>query len=370
MAFAILRTAKLKSFGEIGGSLSHNYRTRFTANADQSRSHQNEHDVSESADAMQMIKNRLPEKLRKNGVLCIEHLITASPDWIGWNNKNAEAEFFEQSKKWLIDRYGSENVITTSIHRDETTPHLIAYVVPMDTTGRLNARKWLGGRKLMSDMQTDFANQVNHLGLKRGVENSKAEHTTIKEFYSEINQQVKPKLPEIELTRLETQPDSPFLDGKKAHGERVIDAVYDHIAPQFENYEKQIGAEFSALNAQLSNEKNKNKKLEKQCISLINSMNQMKELVENYDREFEPFIDLKRKSEQKYEELKQTAVNEHERILQKEIDSMTMTITPKSDFEKQIDHALKNMSQPRPQLDQVQQPEKKKDKGNDFDFSM
>ena len=214
MSFAILRTAKLKSFGELGGSLSHNYRTRFTANADQSRSHQNEHDVSRSADAMQMIKNRLPEKLRKNGVLCIEHLITASPDWVGWNDKNAESEFFEKSRKWLADRYGSENVITTSIHRDETTPHLIAYVVPLDDTGRLNARKWLGGRKLMSEMQSAFADQVKDLGLERGIEGSKATHEKVSDFYAKIN---RPK-DEVALKRWAEMdlPDTAFMESKKS----------------------------------------------------------------------------------------------------------------------------------------------------------
>jgi hypothetical protein len=31
-------------------------------------------------------------------------------------------------------------------------------------------------------MQTDFHNEVKHLGLERGLEGSKAEHTTIKDF--------------------------------------------------------------------------------------------------------------------------------------------------------------------------------------------
>lgn len=369
MSFVILRTAKLKSAGSIGASLGHNYRIMDTPNADESLTHLNEHECS-LEQVKQNIQNRLPENVRSNGVRVVEYLITASPDWQGWNT-DAESEFFTQAKKWLREKHGAENVVGLSIHRDETTPHLVAYVVPIDPKGALNARYFLGGRKLLSDMQTDFANRVHHIGLERGIEGSRAKHTKIKEHYAEIQKPIKKALPEIQLTRLEKQPDSPFFDGKKAHGERVIDAVYDHIAPQFENYEKQIGADFAALSAQLSNEKNKNKKLEKQCISLINSMNQMKELVENYDREFEPFIDLKRKSEQKYEELKQTAVNEHERILQKEIDSMTMTITPKSDFEKRMDDALKNMHQQQTQvLDQVQQPEKRKAKGNDFDFSM
>ena len=61
-------------------------------------------------------------------------------------------------------------MVAVSIHRDETTPHLIAYVVPLDeATGKLNAKKWLGGRAKMSQMQSDFADQVRSLGLeKRG----------------------------------------------------------------------------------------------------------------------------------------------------------------------------------------------------------
>ena len=47
---------------------------------------------------------------------------------------------FDKAKKWLKDKHGSENVVGLSIHRDETTPHLVAYVVPIDEKGNLNAR--------------------------------------------------------------------------------------------------------------------------------------------------------------------------------------------------------------------------------------
>lgn len=236
MSFAILRTAKLKSFGEIGGSLSHNYRTRFTANADKSRSHQNEHDKYSANSAMSAIKNRLPEKLRKNGVLCIEHLITASPEWIGWGT-DQEKQFFEQARKWLAMRYGSENVITTTIHRDETTPHLIAYVVPMDDTGRLNARKWLGGRKLMSDMQTAFADQVKELGLERGIEGSRAEHTTIKQFYADIQAPLeKADIQRYSIPRFTGElPPSKIFEKNETYAQKVIDVIYDDVNKQVRN---------------------------------------------------------------------------------------------------------------------------------------
>lgn len=90
MDFAILRVEKLKTFGNIAASLMHNYRLRPTPNADPARLGDNEHDLKTAQQVMNGIKNRLPEKTRKNAVLAIEYLITASPDWHGWKWTNKE----------------------------------------------------------------------------------------------------------------------------------------------------------------------------------------------------------------------------------------------------------------------------------------
>lgn len=228
MAFAILRTEKLKTMGEIGGSLAHTFRTRETANADPLRKRQNEHSLDSPDAVKDAINARLPEKLRKNGVLCVEHLITASPDWNGWGT-DQEKQFFDQSKKWLEDKYGKQNVVATSIHRDETTPHLVAYVVPLDpNTGRLNARKWLGGRAVLSQMQTDFANHVKNLGLERGIEGSKAEHTTIKDYYAKVNQ------PTSKVKGVD-RPKAKVFETTTQYGERVVKDVLEQIKPQWES---------------------------------------------------------------------------------------------------------------------------------------
>ena len=51
-AYAILRTAKLKTLGNVGGSLAHSYRTRETSNADPSRADQNEHSHATPGEVM------------------------------------------------------------------------------------------------------------------------------------------------------------------------------------------------------------------------------------------------------------------------------------------------------------------------------
>ena len=225
MSFAILRTAKLKSFGEIGGSLSHNYRDRPTPNANPQQTHNNEHSLSSADLVMTAIKNKLPEKRRKDAVLCVEYLITASPDWIGWN-KLDEQKYFNDAKKWLENKHGEDNVIAITIHRDESTPHMIAYVVPL-VDGKLNAKKFLGGRQKLSDMQTDFARSVGEpLGLVRGLEGSKAEHQTIKQYYSNINTAVKIS-PDIVLD----VPEKRLLESKENYENRVFEVLDQAVSP-------------------------------------------------------------------------------------------------------------------------------------------
>ena len=225
MSFAILRTAKLKSFGEIGGSLSHNYRDRPTPNANPQQTPQNEHSLKNAELVMSAIKDKLPEKRRKDAVLCVEYLITASPDWVSWH-KSDEQKYFDDAKKWLENKHGKDNVIAITIHRDESTPHMIAYVVPL-VDGKLNAKKFLGGRQKLSDMQTDFAKSVGEpLGLVRGLEGSKAEHQTIKQYYSNINTAVKIS-PDIVLD----VPEKRLLESKENYENRVFEVLDQAVSP-------------------------------------------------------------------------------------------------------------------------------------------
>ncbi|WP_180056180.1 MobV family relaxase [Acinetobacter sp. YH12142] len=223
--YVILRHAKLKSFGEIGGSLDHTYRLIDTPNADLNRADLNEHDYKKKTEVVAAIKNRIDQRVkeRPGNVLCVEYLITASPDWSGWGNKETETEFFEIQKKRLIEKWGVNNVISTHIHRDETTPHLIAYIVPFDEEKQvLNCKKWLDGRKLLHEEQTEAAEIVKHLGLSRGIKHSKAEHRTIKQHYEIINQ-----INEINefSPNIDNLPPVKSFESRENYAKRVLEAV-------------------------------------------------------------------------------------------------------------------------------------------------
>jgi hypothetical protein len=181
-----MRTAKLKTPGNIVASIEHTFRERDTPNADRSRTHLNEHHgPSNTADLLAKLNEMIPERRRKDAVLCVEHFFSASPEWWQRASRHDQAEFFRRAEGWLHDTYGRENVAYFGTQMDERTPHAVAYVVPL-RDGKLNAKSWLGGKERLQALQTSFAESVKDLGLQRGVEGSKAKHERVQRFYGEL----------------------------------------------------------------------------------------------------------------------------------------------------------------------------------------
>jgi hypothetical protein len=193
MAYAIMRAKKLASMGSVAASMQHCYRERDTHNADQERTPDNQHLVARSTDeAMGRLRNLLPEKRRKDAVLAVEYVMTASPEWFDKATPEQQQAFFQQSLQWLADKYGSDRIVTASIHRDEATPHLSAFVVPLTQDKRLSAKEFIGSRDKMRADQTSYASCVAALGLERGIEGSKATHQSIQQHYAAIERGAKP----------------------------------------------------------------------------------------------------------------------------------------------------------------------------------
>ena len=193
MAYAIMRAKKLTNMGSVAASMQHCYRERETHNADQERTPDNQHLGAKSTDeAMGKLRALLPEKRRKDAVLAVEYVMTTSPEWFDKATPEQEKAFFQRSLQWLADKYGADRIVTASIHRDEATPHLSAFVVPLTQDKRLSAKEFIGSRDKMRADQTSYASCVADLGLERGIEGSKATHQTIQQHYAAIERGAKP----------------------------------------------------------------------------------------------------------------------------------------------------------------------------------
>ena len=246
-SFAILRVSKLKSTASISRLLKHCTREAETPNADPELTHLNtfEQGPKTAREASHLVRELLPEKVRKNGVLAIDYVITASPEKLASMSRGQQDAYFAAALRWIKEKHGSQNVVSAVVHRDEKSPHMHALVVPIDPAGKLNCRHFLGGAKALSDMQSDFANSVREFGLERGIKGSKAQHRTLKEYYASVNSPG-PVVPKI------TAPE-PTVSARlnpKEYGTQVVAAVLKQVAPSW-NQAVAKGKELELVRAKL-----------------------------------------------------------------------------------------------------------------------
>lgn len=240
---AILRVVKLKSFGNVGGSEAHTARLQETSNADPQKT--NIRLIGDNDQPLEQIvklkiKSCTKYKPRKNAVLCSEMFLSASPEYFRphdpslageWDEQRMK-DFAEASKNWLLDNYG-DKCVRAELHLDEATPHIHAYIVPVnDKTKQLSHNEMFGGsakecRIKLSKLQDSYAAALAPLGIERGVKGSKATHTKVKEYYQAVNSQPLT----LELERLEPrlgESTQQFYDRLKA--DPVIQALDHQLA--------------------------------------------------------------------------------------------------------------------------------------------
>lgn len=197
----------------------HMNRTRPTPNADETARHRNGTYTpaagwvrwSEQAprNLGEQLNERLADfearggKLRKDSVLAVELMLSASPEWFQQASREQAQEWLRRNVEWIEDTFGRDNVLQVALHLDETTPHLHAFLVPevemVETRGRksrastpvakapkpaLAASRWLDGRAKLGELQDRYAAAMEPLGLERGLTGSKAKHRTIRSYYA------------------------------------------------------------------------------------------------------------------------------------------------------------------------------------------
>jgi hypothetical protein len=196
MAYGICRIQKIKSWGELAGSGQHTTRERETLNADPELDNIRVIGEPNDPDLASMVRDKIGEQtIRKNAVLAVEILLSASPEYFRPDDPSSAGVYEQQqldawtekSVDWLKEQY-QDRVVRAELHLDESTPHIHAYLVPLDDKEKLNCRALFGGtRHTLSKLQDSYAEAVEPLGLERGIKGSQATYTAVKQYYSDVN---------------------------------------------------------------------------------------------------------------------------------------------------------------------------------------
>jgi hypothetical protein len=164
-------------------------------------------DVDQAVRGEITLRHQADKKIRKDAVVALEFVVSASPIHFRPWDENAAGEYDKDKvQAWaeanieaMKKKFG-DNLIQVDLHLDETTPHLHVIVVPVmektnsmgETVTRFDAKTLTKKSGIWSyeKMQDFFAEAVADLGIERGLRGSRAAHEELKEIGNVITQAV------------------------------------------------------------------------------------------------------------------------------------------------------------------------------------
>lgn len=205
-ALAVLRFAKLRTMGKVAVASQHNTRT-----ADSGLSHTTPPAdgpgvvlLDGQTDASAAWHERAAAvglgKPRRDAVLAVEMVMSASPSWFATATPDERADWTHTSMEYARATFGPANILQAVRHDDEETPHIHVLAIPLEQKQRaragrprkgregakrapvlswgLNADRILGGPERLREHQSTYAAEIAHLGIRRGrpKRETKAQH--------------------------------------------------------------------------------------------------------------------------------------------------------------------------------------------------
>lgn len=203
----IFRMEKIKSFTELKNKGYHNSREIDVPNSDNSGHFKillGSGDLVKDVQSIMHKKGIDVQKLRKDAVIANELVVSLSPVFFKdneldyhskFNTKNT-LMFINTAQKYIKNRF-KDNIAAAYIHLDETSPHIHFFVVAISEDkkskgkSRLSSKDYFNRESLIS-LQNDYCNAFNQNESEEYkftyTKNSKAKHTTLREFYKTTNQ--------------------------------------------------------------------------------------------------------------------------------------------------------------------------------------
>ena len=311
-------------------------------------------------------ENRTKGKvIRKDAILMCENVISASPEFFLGMDQSEKEKYFKYAYEFLKDRYGEKNIISATVHFDETTPHMHFNFVPITSDGKLSARDLIT-RIELKKIQNELPRFLQSKGfnIKRGHEHSEAKHMQPEDYKKQQIQELKELENKLEYVKKlfkgfekslnsfnEYRPvtvKKSLITGKetvyKDDYDEIIDILKGTMKENLELKEKLYNEQLKTRNLEvklntvneyerLTYEKEKNLKLEKE------EFEEQKQLISEREKNLDKVLENKDKNNKKILDEKELKINE----LEKQYKNLWRKYNNKiREYEKDIEELSKN----------------------------
>ena len=160
--YAIMRFQKHKAQA-VGGIEAHNERTKteYKSNPDidLGKSKENYNLIKRNSGYRELIKKLIAIhkcRTRKDSVVLVETVVTASNEFFKKKSKKEIREFFEHALAFYEKNLTPGTIISAAVHLDETTPHMHLCFVPITKDHRLSAKEIVGNKQKLTFWQDAY----------------------------------------------------------------------------------------------------------------------------------------------------------------------------------------------------------------------
>lgn len=261
--FAIITfrdTGPIKAWSDMRAANVHNARTKPLAHAIPGAPSP-EHLIG-TGDLVADVKAKLravdldPNRLRKNGVIAYEAILTASAEFFDQGDDQERcdrlAAWKTAQRDWAVKRYGRHRIASMVLHQDEKTPHIHLVVLPLDVKSDKRRRdpnevRWgLAGRTIsgpgrFDEVQDDYAAAMAPFGLQRGIRGSGRKHEPVPVYLARMVA----KEQAVDADRAEVQRRCAQVDAERAQIEALqqeVERREREVAGQAEQMEREDAA--------------------------------------------------------------------------------------------------------------------------------
>lgn len=173
---------------------------------DLSRTHLNYDIVQSDKTLYQRVKERVEDlkksgsRVQKNSVVMYSNILTVPREQAEkWGEKKTD-EYFKACYDFFCREFGTENVVSAVVHKDETSPHMHLHFIPVNKeNGRLQARIAMN-RQRINQIHNELPKFLQERGfdVKRASGKTKDKNIEDVHEYKQVQRKINEKKQELE----------------------------------------------------------------------------------------------------------------------------------------------------------------------------
>lgn len=106
-------------------------------------------DISQIEESLQKRLKAVKKPLRRDAVVLRSLILQLDPNWYDKHTNIEERNYsYKCMVEWVSETFGKQNIISFSIHNDETNPHIHVSFCPVTQDGRLSQKDFIDKNKL------------------------------------------------------------------------------------------------------------------------------------------------------------------------------------------------------------------------------